>query len=431
MSQTGKLTGGRTILVRILLALALVMTFRAFQFFPGMPNVQEAWFLLCFLVVLFVYPFWKLRMGLRFSWFESYLFLLMFADVALTAWQAHQVFGQPLLYGVLSQRNMALIAMLLIFLNALRTGMVDLTDIEAALLFLAWATFILYSAMRLFLNPADFNDFGVGFVTQPMVGTEQRFKFQSFFILFGAFYYAMLGMRTRRARYYLAAVALFLGAGLGVERGFTVFAPATLLFFLYRLRGMGRAFVAVAKVSCAVIVLTVVVYAISPGKVSTRIGSFSDAFTVLTTGNPSTSDASANNRAIEILRVFPYIQEHPLLGAGVISNQWQLANGSVLGQNFYASDIGIIGVEFSFGIVGLLLFLYQYRFAWSAAKKLPDSYYSPLLDATKAILLYTVLSSVQLSDFVWAAEVPLFFIVLMREIARQRSSLRFSDARTG
>jgi hypothetical protein len=43
---------------RILLAFALVMTFRTFQFIPGMQYVQESWFVLCFLavlVVLFVY----------------------------------------------------------------------------------------------------------------------------------------------------------------------------------------------------------------------------------------------------------------------------------------------------------------------------------------------------------------------------------------
>jgi hypothetical protein len=40
--------------LRISLALTLLMTFRTFQFFPGMQYVQELWFVLCFLVVLFV-----------------------------------------------------------------------------------------------------------------------------------------------------------------------------------------------------------------------------------------------------------------------------------------------------------------------------------------------------------------------------------------
>lgn len=412
------------LLRRCFLAIALLMTFRTFQFFPGMPNVQEAWFVFCFLTVIFVYPFWKLRMGLRFSWFEVYLFLLMFADVLIAAWQAHRVFGQPFVYGILAQRDMSLIAMLLIFLNALRAGMIELADIEAALLFLAWATAILYSAMRLFLDPANYADSTVGFVTLPMVGVEPRFKLQAFFLIFGAFYYALRGMRTKRAKYYLAAAALFIVAGAGLERGFTVCIAVVLLFLVYRLHGVRRALIAAAEFSCIAVVLTAAIYVVSPATVSTRLTSFSDAFAVVLTGSPTTPDVSANARVFETLRALPYIQEHPLFGNGVISHPWQLENGSVLGQNFYADDIGIVGVVFSYGIVGLFLFLFQYRFAWSAAKKLPDYFHSPLLDATKAFLLFTALFSVQSGTFVWTAEVTLFFVAILVGTASQKPLLQ-------
>ena len=53
----------RRLLLRGLIALALLMTFRTFPFFPGMQHVQEAWFLLCFLIVLFVNRLWKTQVG--------------------------------------------------------------------------------------------------------------------------------------------------------------------------------------------------------------------------------------------------------------------------------------------------------------------------------------------------------------------------------
>jgi len=136
-----------------LITLALVMGFRTFQFFPGMLYVQETWYAACFLIVLFVYPFWKMRAGLRFTRLELYLFLLMIADLVLAAWRAQKIFGQPLAYGILSQREIVLIAALPTLANMLRRGTVKLADLESVLLYLAWGTFALYSGVYFLGRP--------------------------------------------------------------------------------------------------------------------------------------------------------------------------------------------------------------------------------------------------------------------------------------
>ena len=94
---------------RCLLALALPLCFRTFQFFPGMPYVQEAWFALCSVMMIAFYPFLIVRGGLLISRFELYLLLLMISGISVAAWQARLVFGQPLIYGVLSQRDVVLL----------------------------------------------------------------------------------------------------------------------------------------------------------------------------------------------------------------------------------------------------------------------------------------------------------------------------------
>src|SRR5580693_2120999 len=86
----------RSLVMRALLVLVLPLSFRTFQFFPGMLYIQEAWFVLCCLFVIFVYPFWKLRNGLRISRFELYLLILITSSISVAAWQAQKVFGQPL-----------------------------------------------------------------------------------------------------------------------------------------------------------------------------------------------------------------------------------------------------------------------------------------------------------------------------------------------
>jgi len=422
--------GMKRLIWRGLIALALTLTFRTFQFFPGMFYVQESWFALCFLAVLFAYPFWKIWSGLRFSSFEVYLFVLMSVGTILAAGRARQVFGQPLMYGTLSQRAMVLIAALLIGVNLLRCGKIAPGDIEAALLFLAWSNFVLFGTMRLLLNPSNFAAYGDGFVTLSMPGTEPSFKFQSSFILFGVFYYAILGLRTKRTKYYLAAAVLFPVTLGGSGRGLTVCVGATLLFCLYRVRGLRSASFAAVKFICIVMMLGGVSYAIFPAFLSARISRFSDAFTTVLTGS-ATQDSSATARLFETLAALPYIREHPFFGNGVISQQWHGGAGAVMGEYFFASDIGVVGVVFTYGALGSLLYLMQYRFALVAARKPVDSRHRPLLDATKAFILFSALYSLETGLCVWSAEVTLCFIALLCGISAEEAAVESSLFRNG
>jgi hypothetical protein len=421
--------GMRRVLRRGLIALTVVMSFRTFQFFPGMFYVQETWYAACFLIVLLVYPYWKMRTGLRFTRFELYLLLLIIADLVLAAWRAQQVFGQPLAYGVLSQREIVLIAVWLILANMLRRGMVELPDVEAALLYLAWGTCALYTSARLFLNPSSFGAYGEGLVTRAMSGAEPSFKFQPYFLIFGAFYYAIQGIRTELRRYYVAAAILFLVALGDSGRGLAISAASTLILFFYLLRGLRGAVISVAKFGCIVAVFGAGIYFILPAKISALISGYSDAFTVVVEGS-TTGDSSANARLFETLAALPFIRAHPLLGNGVVSHQWQGGSEIAVGEYFFASDIGIFGIVFSFGILGLLLFAFQYRIAWLAVKRLPGSFHSPLLDATKAFGLFSAFYSLETGLCVWGAGITLFFVTLLDGIAAHAFTLRSSDNRT-
>jgi hypothetical protein len=379
-----------------------------------MPYVQEVWFALCFVMAIVFYPFLKVRGGLLFSRFELYLLLLMVFGVSVAAWQARQVFGQPLIYGVLSQRDVVLLGALLVLVQMLRNRMLETADLESVLIFLAWSTFALFSAMRLFLSPSNFLEFGEGLVTRPMVGVEPSFKLQEFFILFGVFYYALLGIRTGRAKYYLAALVLFPVTLGGSGRGMAASVAATLLFCLYRIRGTWKASITTMQFLLVFAVLFAVTFALLPSTLTARVRSFSDAFNAAFTGS-ATQDPSVNGRILETLTSLPYIQAHPLLGNGVVSHQWQGGSQTALGTYFFASDIGVVGILFSFGALGLLLYLGQFRLAWTAVKKTPQSMKSPFLDATKAFLLYSAVYSLESGMCVWSANVTLFFVALLYE----------------
>ena len=413
---------------RALFACVLLMGFRYFESFPGMAPVQEVWNVLCFVVVLIGYPILKFRRGWTDFWFEAYVLLLVTADVVLSAWRADAVFGQPLIYGALSQRHIVLTASLLFLVFAFRRRMIRLSDIEAVLVFLSWATLLINIAIELFLNPADFAGRSFGFVA------GDHFTLPSLLIIFGVLYYALRGIRTRRAKFYAAALVLFASALGPSGRGMTIAVAITLTYFLFRLRGAKRGAVAVFKFGCFGAVLLGSLFILFPQALSQRLGLYSDAFSVVLTGTLS-EDASANARVFETLAALPYILKHPLLGCGSLSNRWNGGAMSTIGEYFYTDDIGLVGVVFSYGVFGLFLFFFQFFFAWRAAQKVPASLKSPLLDATKAFILFCGLWSIETGLCVWSPEMTLFFIILLAGIAigskPKRSSVALKEKEWG
>jgi len=395
-----------------------------------MVYIQEGWFVLCYLFVIIVYPFWKLRSGLRVSRFELYLLLLITSSISVAAWQAQTVFGQPLAYGLLSQRALVLIAGWLILADLLRAGIIQPEDIEASLLFLAWSTFLLFTAIRLLLSPMDFLEYGEGLVTQPAIGIEPSFKLQEFFILFGAFYYAVRGIRSGRARYYLAALILFPAALGGSGRGIAISAIIVFVFTLLKLRGLLRGIVALAKFAFLTGMLFAASYALFPLLISARLSGFMDAFAAVVPGTVS-QDVSANARILETLTSIPYIVAHPLIGNGIVSNQWDGGSQAAVGAYFFVADIGVAGILFSFGVFGLLLYMWQYRVAWIASKRVSDSAHGPLLDATKAFLLYSAIYSVESGICVWNADATLFFVALIYGLSIRQTRADTTYAKTG
>jgi hypothetical protein len=154
-------------------------------------------------------------------------------------------------------------------------------------------------------------------------------------------------------------------------------------------------------------------------------GKFHDAYTVIFIGE-NVDDPSANARIGESVIALTGFVKHPLLGNGRISVQWQGGGNSVLGDYFDANDVGLLGMFYSLGIVGVVLFSGQFFFAYFALRRIPGDYYSPLLDAVKAMLFIFGLNSVSNGAFVPDVTILLIFILLlraMREAAVQYKAL--------
>jgi hypothetical protein len=214
-------------------------------------------------------------------------------------------------------------------------------------------------------------------------------------------------------KYYILS-GIFLAAILTIAdaRAFTVSFACVFLYYVYRWRPLGQFLLTIAKTCCAVGIVLGLLYVTNRDYLSARAAGFSDAFTVASSGS-DVEDPSANIRTYEVITAWPYILKHPLLGNGTISNQWEGGSLELIDSNFYPSDIGLIGVVYVVGLIGLLVFAYQFRFAISASRRLPDRMRSPLLDACIGFLLINAILSLVASYFVFSPEVTLFYIAVL------------------
>jgi hypothetical protein len=393
----------------------LVLVFSPFGFLgEGVVVIKQLWIVWLFLFLITVYVIWFIRRGYKLSFFELYIALIIMVAPLWSAVAAWVEFGQPMMYGILSQRSFVLCASSLFLFFLVRQGYVGLPDIEKALLLLSWGCLIVFTLFSLIVDPNAY----AGEVFVGGEGTELvAFKYKIYLIIFGFYYYLYLGYKKQGNLNYLYALLFLIFLVLG-DGGRTMLLALSIsaVFFLYRWGTLSKLMVLLPKiVVVAAVILTLLV--LTREQFMSDLGNkFGDAFSVVATGEKG-EDASANARIFEVLLVAPYIKENLLFGSGNISNQWHNGFEGVLGGYFYPADIGIVGSTFVFGILGTLMFMIQFIFAWRFVEKRPTEIISPLENATKAFLLYFALHSVVNGRFVLLVDISLFMVALLGLIA--------------
>ena len=401
---------------RFALTVVLTMSLRTFTYFPGVRPLEELWFGVCFVAFFILYPLLKIRSDWTFNPWELYLCFVIPILIVLPAVTAHNQFGQPFSYGLLVRRSVVLDTTWLVFIGAWRRRWVDAKDTEFVLLFLTWTTFIVYTIMRLLLNPANFPTAPPGFILGSGT-TEAFFAVPGCFMVFGVLYYALRGLREKKTGYYLLSLLLFAEAIGPSGRFLTISLLSTVSYFLFRWRPFNQVASTLIKFTAVVAVMLGIAFTIYPDLVQARLSHFGQAFQVLSGGQ--VQDASANARVVETDIALPYIKAHPLAGVGVLSNQWSGA-ADAIAVYFFTDDIGFVGIVFNYGLIGLGILALQYLFAISAGFRIRLKDDNPLKDATKAFVLYTAIYSGTTGLFVFSFEQSSFFITLLVLLSQEK-----------
>ncbi|MDC0664158.1 O-antigen ligase family protein [Marinobacter sp. SS21] len=382
-----------------------------------MTMVTEAWIGVLLLFAFLVYIPFKASSH-RITYYEVYILaILLFVPLlgSLTAWVE---FGQPILYGLLAQRNTFLSISSLMLLLMVYREYITLDVVERTFVFLSWLLLVTFTALQIFVDPTLFVDAGKGFVS----GSENagyEFRLKADFIIFGLLYYAFVGFRKRNARAWFFA-SLFMLYLVILDEGRTLIVSSILAsaFFIFKWSKAERFLAFFPKIIIALSIILASLYYVNGNNVLNLGDRFSSAFTVLFS-QEMTSDFSANARIIETRVAIPYIEKNPLFGNGIVSHKWKGGYEGVMGEYFYPSDIGVIGVVFIYGIIGLFAYLLQFYFAWYFSSRVSERTHMPFLDAIKGYILFFLIHSLITGHFVHHLEIGLFFVMLLALIYKE------------
>ena len=394
----------------------MVLSFRTFQFYPGIGPLQEAWFIIMALALIGIYLPWRLR---RRGWphgLELYVLAITIGIPVGSALAANREFGQPIIYGLLAHRSLILFsAVPLLTCHLITENIITIKDLELSIIRLAWFSLTLFLFMFFFLDPAPFFDtYGAGFVSSSR--DDSTFVFEVVFIVFGFFYYAFKGLRQHSSTAFRQSAIFFLFLLL-VHRGRSLLLSVLAVFLWFLVLwtpNRSRLVALLFKVIIAVGLIWCTLFFFKHDLYLTMVGKFSDLFTVLFTGELS-DDPSANSRIQQTILALPYILNHWLIGNGNVSAQFQGGIGAAVSDYFHPSDIGLLGSVFLYGIIGTLLFLYELKFAITFSNNESQKFnsYRSFLDAAKGTVMFFGLRSIATAQIIFYPESTLFFIAIL------------------
>lgn len=284
-----------------------------------------------------------------------FLVLILFMPI-YSAYRSNIEFGQPYLYGLLSQRSWVLLGIGIWFYYMLISNKVSLNTIEKSFVSMAWISLVVFSLFVLTFDPSQLTgDENFAHITKER---GLRFKFQTFFISFGALYY-FIRYTIHKKKFDLIILFLFLMYIVFIIQGRTymLFLAITFFLFYYFNYSMSKFVVILIKVMLLITGLLIVLQMFMPEFIDKMSDLFMQMITVL--GGDKSTDSSANARIFQSNIVLNYFDSHPLsviFGTGRVSHQWNDGYESIFGY-FFPEDIGLLGGIFLYGLTGIVLLL--------------------------------------------------------------------------
>jgi hypothetical protein len=226
---------------------------------------------------------------------------------------------------------------------------------------------------------------------------------------FGTFYFFMKGMNEKKSRYFWYSLLAFATYHLAdIQRVAFVSALIVCMLILFKFTKVSTRF----RVGFFAMVI-VLAFALLVNQVA-ALSAFQERFQQLTgffsKRTKAIDDVSVLARTYEVDYAWKGFLAHPLFGNGM--TRGSVKTEIIPGINFYVSDVGIIGILYAFGIVGMLFFLYQLKTTYSYYKRVRQIQNS-FCQGVVFYLIYTAFNSVTMASYVMNLSLYIFCITII------------------
>ena len=298
--------------------------------------------------------------------FELIVGLLMLLPI-IAGVGAKIEFNEPLIYGIGTFHDYYLILGALFVYSLLKNEEIDLKVVERSFVLTAWANLVLFYGLSLFTNPAQYISTALA-GAQTAKGSEVYYRFDMAFMFFGTIYYVVKAFRRKNLLYGLFAfLFMFYIVAFRMDRtSMAVAAAGVGMYFLLEVPLRQK----IGVIMASIIPIAFMVYALSlvaPDVYEQYYEMFDDAFHTLLGENDSSGKGSI--RVYELRTALNGISEHPFLGNGKVSSNWEPDGYNHFLGYFYPSDVGIFGTIYMFGFVGVLILYSQFLLVFIVVRK--------------------------------------------------------------
>ncbi len=352
------------------------------KFFQSFPFSREFFLLQGVMLIIFsgylgFYIYTKIISNSGFSKYEfSIIFIALFFPL-YSAFCANLMFGQPPLFGILGERDWLTVLMGLVILNKFKTKKWTEKMFENSFVFLSWFSLLLFYGIYLLLDPTLLDRSFVVF--SGFKGAH--YKVNPYFIVFGFIYYYLLFFNKKQIKY-LVISTLFIIYVVFFDKGRGLFMVMGLMIFLITVFKSRNRIKGVISLFLISLLLFVVWKVVSPEGENVLINSFKPIFGISSV-NQTVKSHSINARFDEIDNILFLFRKNPgtiLFGVGGLSAKWNNGFNGEFGY-FHPSDVGVLGVIFIYGFLGLFVMLIHLFFMYggkSSVKRRESVFYNSL-----------------------------------------------------
>jgi len=318
----------------------------------------------------------------------------------ISAIQASKVFGQPIVYGLIAQRQLTMVLCAHFVATALSDSWLSKEKFEKYFIGSLHIMLFVFLVFYMFVDPARFID--TDFVTLSL-NKGYRYEFPDSCI-YGLFLYGLFKIWITKEKGWLLSVLLsaFYILVYLMDRTQLIAIAGTIGVYVL----LNFSFPRIIRTAILAGVGGVIAFGalglLAPEFLTKNINLYVTAVETLT--GEKVAESSTNVRFMESKIALDGFIKHPIMGVGFLSTKWNDGFRS-LNKHFYPVDVGILGNLFVYGIIGTLVFYIPFFITWKYSRKI-KSKNDALIVSSIYVLLF------QFADYFTAASNQKFFGVV-------------------